>query len=228
MLKYSPYSYSKLSLHESCHRKFKYRYIDKIKIEGVLHPHLLKGGAVHAMIESYPNKSTHELAPKYKHIFDKFIETPTAQKYLIQAKGTVREMAIGLDEKFRPTNYKSKDAIFRGYVDYIGVIGDELHLADWKTGKLRDLKYQSFDQMMCYAIYFFRRYESINTIHISYVYVEHDGVENTLKLERQYLNKYVQRLYGMIEAVETDTKFEKNPSRLCDWCDYKEHCDKDI
>jgi CRISPR/Cas system-associated exonuclease Cas4 (RecB family) len=77
---------------------------------------------------------------------------------------------------------------------------------------------------MFYAIYFFQRYENINTIKISYVYVEHEDMENSIVLERKYLENYVKELFDMIHAAENDKIFVKNESHLCNWCDFKEHC----
>lgn len=64
-------------------------------------------------------------------------------------------------------------------------------------------------------------------IRISYVYVEHDEAENDIVLERQYLQNYVNDLMGLIREAENDVEFKKCPSRLCDYCEYKEYCDND-
>lgn len=224
-MKYAPYSFSKLSLHEQCNRKFKYRYIDKVKPQKQDMTALLKGGAVHSLLENYPNPSTHKLAPKYKHIFDDFLQTKLGQDYLNIP--SIREFAFGLTKDFEPTEYKSKDAIFRGYVDYICTKDNVLHLIDWKTGRLKEQKWQSYDQLMMYAIYFFQRYPNIDQIKISYVYVEHAEAENDLLLERKYLRTYKDSLAGMIISTEQDIEFKKCPSKLCDYCEFQYHCDKD-
>lgn len=104
-----------------------------------------------------------------------------------------------------------------------------LHLVDWwrKSGKYKDPKWQEYDQLMFYAIYFFQRYSNINTIKISYVYIEHEDMENDIILERQYLNRYIDELMQLINNAENDDVFVKNPGRLCEYCDFRSHCKSD-
>lgn len=225
-MKYAPYSFSKLATHKSCNRKFKYNYIDKAPKDRMDMTALLKGGAIHSIIEHYPEPARHKLAPKYQHIVDNFVRTNLGEKYLTQ--DSIREFNFGLTSKLEPTEYGNKQALFRGSVDFICTIDDTLHLCDWKSGKYKDPKWQEYDQLMFYGIYFFQRYPTIEKIMISYVYVEHENHENAIVLERKYLDTYISQLIELITAVETDETFEKNPNRLCDWCDFKTHCSQDV
>lgn len=224
-MKYSPYSFSKLSTHKQCNRKFKYNYIDKAPQDKKDMTALLKGGAVHSILEHYPHQSTHKLAPQYQHIADKFIETKLGKLYLTQ--NSIKEYDFGLTTKLIPTTYSDKEALFRGSIDFICTIDKTLYLCDWKTGKYKEEKWQLYDQLMFYAIYFFQKYENINTINISYVYVEHENMENTMILERQYLDTYIQELVELILNVEHDEDFKKTISPLCNYCEFKTHCDND-
>lgn len=225
-MKYSPYSFSKLSTHKQCNRKFKYNYIDKAPKSPMDMSALLKGGAVHSILEHYPNSSTHKLAPKYQYIADKFIQTNLGEKYLTQE--SIREFDFGLTKYLEPTEYGDKEAMFRGSVDFICTIDNVLHLIDFKTGKYKEPKWQSYNQLMFYAIYFFQRYPNIDIIKISYVYIEHEDHENDMILERKYLDTYVSELIDLINNVENDNEFIKNPTKLCNWCEYEEFCLQDI
>ena len=226
MFKYAPYSFSKLSTYNNCARKFKYSYLDKAPKDKVDNTALLKGGAIHSILEHYPNDARHKLAPKYQHIVDSFISTDLAKRYLEEY--SIREFDFGLDKDLVPTSYSDKNAMFRGSVDYICTIDDVLHLIDWKSGKSKDPKWQVYDQLMFYAIYFFKAYENINTIRISYVYVEHEGRENDIILERQYLDTYVKQLTDNIRLVEEEESFDKSVGVLCKWCDFRTHCEQDV
>lgn len=224
-MKYTPYSFSKLSTHKHCNRKFKYNYIDKAPKDRIDMTALLKGGAVHSILEHYPESSTHKLAPKYQHIADKFIATNLGEKYL--SHDSIREFNFGLTKELTPTTYSDKEALFRGSIDFICTIDDVLHLIDWKTGKYKEPKWQQYDQLMFYGIYFFQRYENIDTIKISYVYIEHEDHENAITLERQYIDTYVSELLELVNATENDIDFIKNPGPLCNWCEFKSHCNND-
>ena len=225
-MKYTPYSFSKISTYKTCPRKFKYCYIDKVKKNKIDMTALLKGGAVHSILENYPEKSTHKLAPKYQHIVDEFIQTDLGKKYLNEE--SIREFGFGLTEDLTPTIYSDKSAIFRGWVDYICTIDDLLYICDWKSGKAKDPKWQEYDQLMFYAIYFFQRYEKIDRIKISYVYVEHKDCENDILLERKYLDNYKKDLLDSISKIEMDEVFDKKPSLLCEYCEFKDHCLSDL
>ena len=161
------------------------------------------------------------MAEKYQYIADKFILSPLGQKYM--TRDSVREHSFGITSKLEPTTYGDKEAIFRGHIDYVGVENDYIVLVDWKTGKYKDEKNQDFNQLLFYAIYFFYSYPKINNIKLSYVYVEHN-LENTIILERKYLDNYINDLISLIEETENDVEFKKNETNLCEWCPYKEYC----
>lgn len=119
-MKYAPYSFSKISTHKQCNRKFKYNYLDKAPKGKVDMTALLKGGAVHSILEYYPNESSHKLATNYQHIADTFVRTKLGVKYLTQ--NSTREFKFGLNYDLSPTTYNDKLALFRGSVDFICII----------------------------------------------------------------------------------------------------------
>lgn len=224
--KYAPYSFSKMNTHIDCPRKFQHSYILKSpKAEVDLTP-LLKGGALHNILENYPNEPTHSLAPKYLDIAHKFIESDLGKKYIFNT--SVNEASFGLDKDFNPVEYKDKSAIMRGYIDHVCIIDNILHIQDFKSGKVKEEKYQDYNQLKIYAIYFFKKYEKIEKIRISYVYIEHENVENPMILERKYLDSYINTVKNYLNNIEQDETFDKNETVLCKWCAYNEHCKEDI
>jgi hypothetical protein len=50
-MKYTPYSYSKMDTFEKCPRRFKYQYIDKIKVPQEHNEHLEKGKCINLLLE---------------------------------------------------------------------------------------------------------------------------------------------------------------------------------
>lgn len=222
-LRFAPYSFSKLGLHKQCPRKFLFNYVlKKPKSPRDMTP-LLKGGAVHSILEHYPAKSPHKLAGKYFHIADRFLRTTLGAKYF--SENSIREFEFGVLPDFTPTEYYDKRAVFRGAVDYICLIDGVLHLVDWKTGKMKEEKWQDFDQLMFYAVYFFHRYPSAERIKISYVYVEHDNHENSVELHRDHLPTYRGQLKKQILETELDKTFPKKKGPLCAYCDFQKICD---
>lgn len=220
MAKY-PLSFSTLNLHQQCPRKYKYSKIDKIDPGYRDMTPLLKGGAVHSNLENYPNPGTHKLSSQYSYITERFSQSDIGKKYLEITK-PINELKFGLDRNLKEVDYSSKDAMLRGIIDRICVIDGVLNVIDWKTGKYRDEKFQDYNQLILYAVFLFNKY-NIEKIRVSYVYVEHD-LENSVVLERKYLEKYENTILNLINQLENDKEFNKNVSRLCDWCEYKEHC----
>lgn len=215
-----PYSFSKIATYKQCPKKYFWNYIEKAPKSKTDITALLKGGAVHSILEHYPDASTHKLAPRYQYIADNFVASDLGKKYMhLTAENEIR---VGLNSELEPCSYSDKTAVFRGIVDYVCLLGT-LHLVDWKTGKLKEPKWQEYDQLMYYAVFFFKKYPNINQINISFVYVEHNS-ENSLVLDRQYLNNYIEQLTTSIEAIENEKVFPKNKSRLCEWCDFGTYC----
>lgn len=223
-LKFAPYSFSALNLYKGCARKYKYSKIDKIDPGPRDMTALLKGGAVHDILDKFPEPSTHKLAPKYQNIFDSFKITEIGKKYLYSK--CIKEHKFGLNKELKECSYYDKSALFRGAVDFTGVINNTLHICDWKTGKYKDEIYQDYTQLVFYSIYFFLKYPELEELKISFVYIEH-ALENSVILKRINLKSYILELLGLIESLENDRSFEKSITGLCDYCEFQDYCDSD-
>lgn len=221
-MKFAPYSFSKLTTFEDCPQRFKFQYIDKIRRDD-RNEALVKGSNVHSILEKFGtyklNNSTEE------NIVRKYVKSEIAKKYLPSLVGiekSIRETSIGLDENYEPCSYYSKKAIFRGKVDYICIIDNVLNICDYKTGKYKEEVFQDYRQLLLYSLFFFKKYTNINTIRISYIYVEHE-LENAMILERKFLDKYIETLSTMINNVESATEYVRK-TKFCNWCPYKDLC----
>lgn len=216
-----PLSFSSLSNFKQCKRKFRYDKIDKLPREFKMSEPLIKGGAVHDILEHFPNQSNHEYAKTYEYIIQEFLKTDIAKKYLF-TKST-REFSFGLTPNLKLTDFFNKKSLFRGKIDHICIIDGVLFLVDWKTGKVKEQRYQDFTQLLFYAVVMFLKNSSIKEIDISYVYVEH-GQENKLRLLRDNLESYLGELLNLIYSVLSEKEYPKTITPLCDWCDFQEIC----
>lgn len=129
MLKFLPYSYSKISTYQSCPRKFKYQYIDKIgKFEDS--PALVRGRTLHYLIENpYLDESLYsdemkkniEDYPECIDIKNNFKNSELGEKYLKDIERIpIQEFKLGLSTSLEPQEYQ-KSSLFNGIVDYICV-----------------------------------------------------------------------------------------------------------
>jgi len=219
--KYAPYSFSRINTFNQCNRKFKYNVIDKLKPEKSDTTALRKGIEIHSVLEKHP--AIPNVTETNLKIASTFINSELGKFYF--NLNNTREVKFGLDNSLVPVQY-SKNTLFRGFIDFVCIKDNVLMLVDWKTGKLKEQRYQDFTQLLLYAVFFFLKYPKIEKIKISYVYVEHN-CENDLMLEREFLNNYINDLLTNIVKIEESTQFDKTENRLCEWCNYRTHCSND-
>ena len=208
------FSFSRIELFKHCPYKFKLKYIDEIKVKQEF-KHLIKGKKVHSLLENFEtfqNDNTEESL-----IVQRFSESDLGKDIL--TKKSLRELEIKLNDKLEPCNDDHK---LIGYIDRVNITENGLELIDFKTGKYKEPQYQSFDQLITYAIYCFQKL-NVNEIKLRYVYVEHLR-ENSLTLKREYLDLHKSKLQNDIKVIEETTDYFKNKTKLCDWCEYKEIC----
>lgn len=230
MVKYAPYSYSKISTFLSCPKKFKFQYIDKIG-SFLDTPALIKGRTIHYLIENSslsPELYTDEMKqniqdfPETLEIKKNFENSELGIKYFKDIdKFPINEYKLGLDFTLSGVDY-SKESLFNGIVDYICVKNSILYILDFKSGKYKDQKFQDYNQLLFYAIHFFEKYKVQNII-ISFVYVEHN-LENSMELNSEYLDNYKLELLKSIQLIENCQDFKPNKNKLCDYCAFKEIC----
>ena len=134
MLKFKPYSYSKISLYKTCPRKFKYQYIDKLgKFEDS--PALIKGRTIHYLIEnskldeadySAEMKQNIKDFPEVLEIRDYFKNSDLGKKYLDDIdKEPIQEFKLGFGLDLEALDY-SRERLFNGIIDYICVLKDDI------------------------------------------------------------------------------------------------------
>lgn len=253
-MKYTPYSFSKISTWFSCPRRFKYNYIDKIKTEWVRSIPLERGTLIHLIFElerDIPAIKAHKDFKEIKQrgildgpaikgcfeVYDNFVKSKAGQS-LMSKKRLFAEMPLGLSHdleimEYNPSDKEGIDNLFlRGYIDSAVISegkegkDDTLIVIDWKSGKYKTKDQQEWDQLLYYAIGLFSKMP-FNKIILAYAYVEHDKM-NLKEVYRSDIEKYKAALYNNVNKIESDTVFEKNESALCNWCDYQNHCDNDL
>lgn len=208
------YSFSKISTFKNCKYQFKLRYIDKIPEPK--NTALVKGNKIHKALETL---DTSKLEPELKQIANNFINSELGQN--IFNKVSVNETRILLDSKAEPSSVY-KESEFVGYIDKIIINNNHVELIDFKTGKYKDLIYQDFTQLILYALYVLQKYP-LEFVRLRFVYVEHLK-ENVLDFNKNSVNVYKTKLLNDIQEIENCKEYVKNPTRLCDWCGFKNIC----
>jgi len=226
------FSYSRISLYNQCPKKYQYRYIDKLPTKS--YAHLKKGTNVHTILENIENLIEYSNNDEYKEAYPIAVNFYNSDlgKDILQRDDTksVREFEFFLDYNLYPTD-KKENALFIGYIDRINIDYKNkcIDIIDYKTGKYKELKYQDFTQLIIYAVYFLQRYNIIDEVKLRFVYVEHLR-ENTLILNRNAIENHKQLLKENIVRILKSTQnndFKCNRTKLCDWCDFQEYCNKE-
>ncbi len=248
-MKYAPYSASRLGVYEQCPRKFKYNYVDKIKVPFVPSIHLTRGKIIHHLLEFHNKLSLKESIAKMKldeqivgspfytkevikeciGVYQSFIETDMAKELFGDLElGT--ELHLGLDYKLNPCDYFGKEVLFRGMLDRVVVdtASDVVKIIDWKSGKDKSGASgtkQSPEQLMHYGSWYFEKFP-VNEIKIIYVFVEHNTkLEYTMY--RDKVNDYKKALLKPIVSAEKAVDFPKIESPLCNFCEFYNKCHED-
>lgn len=236
-------SYSRVDTFKQCPYKYKLRYIDCLKtVEAPLPDDALVLGTVfHTGLE----KGLEAAIEQYKNSFN--VWTDKHENELIKLEILIPKAREVLEYKGAEFETPIKYGEFIGYADYLRAINNGImQLLDFKYCSKSGLKrYPESGQLHVYAHYL--RKLGVNVSEMAYlcvpkVQIRQKGTEN--------LYQFRQRLKETCEAVEpvflpvefraekihefkrgvqhmkAATEFPKEPTRLCDWCEYKELCQK--
>lgn len=240
-MKFTPYSFSKQDTFYSCQNKFHLKYIQKIRGKSV-NPALEKGSFIHLAIEEDIKKPepwlpefTFELMDEKAQdevmVLAKKILSSDYQNNLrnISSKADYVgiEEGFGFDFNWDANGYDKtyKLNIIQGFIDLCMVKGKTGVVIDHKTGKYKDPKWQSYEQVMLYALWMFKKFPELENVKCVYNYVESDQ-RNTKTYTRTEMGFLEKKFKDKLQKIESTKKFEKNITKLCNWCDFLKsgHC----
>jgi len=201
-------SKSKILCYQQCPLKFKFQYIDKIQKPKP--PALEKGIEIHSLIEGILRGQPNGEKDKYPGVID------NVQGFL----KWMESINLRPDKDMIECYVVDKDKDIHGYIDAV-FIGDELAIIDWKSGKPKTIDDVRFE-LSLYALMFYMTFGKKPDV-IGAYYVEHDKfVYEELtdeSINNAIINVNIARL-GMSSGC-----FDKQPSYLCGWCEYREECE---
>lgn len=239
------FSYSRVSTALNCPYQYKLRYIDKLKTlpEQDANNALYLGTAIH---EAFETGNVEDAIKSYRSNYyilsDLHINEEIKLYYLIPR---VLEL---LPQAECEVEIKTDD--FIGYIDRLVHLGkdengvDHYEIWDYKYSNNVD-RYLESAQLHLYKYYFEETHPNTVVDALKYVFVPKVNIRQkkseTIYDFRQRLKEYLESTSIRIEEVKYDesiisqfqqccqglTKvknFPKNPTKLCDWCSYKEYC----
>ena len=246
------YSHSRLSTFEQCPQKFKLHYIDKVETEIEESVEAFMGVRVHETLEKlysdlrYQKKNTLEDLLAFLH--DKWEKNwndsiiivkkeygpenyqKMAQKFVTDYYHRYdpfdQTKTIAIEERILINLDDSGDYKLQGYIDRLTEVKDgyyEVH--DYKTNSRLPLpEYLDTDrQLALYSIGVKNRYPDAKDVRLIWHFVAFDKELDSTRTDEE-LDKLKRNTIQLIDRIESEEVFPTNPSRLCDWCEYKEIC----
>ena len=246
------YSFSRITTFEQCARRFRYRYLDRVK-EAFDSVEAFMGRQVHSTIEWMYGERLHGETPTATAAVERYCDT--WDREFGAAVRRVRVIKSGTDlESYRRTGAEilarfHRDRFvsdrletvanekhflvpidgryhFQGYIDRLA--RDEsgrLHVIDYKTGKRAPQRFEGkeAEQLEAYALGIFAD-PAVEKIELVLEFLR-PGTTLARTISRAEIGSLEQKLAGRIMIVEEATVFPTNPGALCDWCGYNDLCE---
>lgn len=233
-----------MGTYEKCPRKYYYQYIDKPDIEMPDWPHLEFGTTAHRVLELFHEFLIHNVVPpkewadvmrdSFKQALDeskkrgKFELIKPELSYL---REIIQEYLDAVRRDGLPPvlhneldfNFKIGEFTVRGYIDRIDKYEDGFyHVVDYKTSK--NPNYLKPFQLELYALALIERYDDVQKIRGSYSLLKHKANLKTWDFTEEDLDKAQQRVLTIGTNINTEVMWKKNPTFLCNWCDFNSIC----
>lgn len=240
MFKLAPYSYSKMSMFQSCPVKFYINYVKRPpNLPRENNASFEKGTLTHLLLEKFLKEEMSTFTPgKYEFLQPndvtsiyrlvlKFINSPLFSEirdFMNKPDAKNIERPFKLNHSFEAS---SDSTLIKGVIDCLHINGTKGMVIDWKTGGksvTNLIKYpRSSEQVSLYALWMFKQFPEVEVVDSRYVYVEHSYMEQHLFL-RDEMHVLEEKFKFLIDKIESTQIFKPNISRLCDYCGVKPLC----
>lgn len=211
-------SHSRMKTHESCPRKAKYKFIDRLKEPG--NEAMERGLKLHKELENWMKNGTPiPRTPIYnkirEHISDFYNCGESATnpvKYIVKA-----EQQAAFDKDWNPCDWFAANAWMRVVYDYSAwsPCGTHATLGDYKTGKIYDDHDQQAD---LYALSAFK--SGAKRVDVYFYYLDQNVVQPYHYEERE-LPSLEAAVAERADKVTSDRVFPTNPSWRCRYCHFR-------
>ena len=237
------FHYSTIDCFEKCPLRFKFRYIDEIDTIPADNADnaLLLGTAIHRGVETDLDTAIEEYMNAYPIITDRCIDEIIKLEYLIP------KLKAKIPEGIHELNFKNE--VYEGTADLLVPTNEAgiYDLYDFKYSNNID-SYMESKQLHVYK-YFLEKIKKIKIRKMFFVFVPkvrikqkkteslsefrsriHDELNHKEIIVKEVIYDFgkVEDFYKSCMKIGLSTDFPKNETYLCDWCEYKEYCQKGL
>ncbi len=241
------FSHSSFSCFEQCPRKFRYRYIDKVKTETEETIETFLGKRVHESLEKIYRdlmlerlRSLEEILQFYNSRWDKNwnddkiiingnhgaeerkkIGAKFLSSYYNRHSPFNHSRTIGLEIQVR---FRLNGFGIKGFIDRLAIAGDTIEIHDYKTGSyLPALEQLEQDrQLHLYAMAAKKMYPFAN-VELVWHFLAFDK-EIRVKVLEERLQRVCDSTSSLIGKINSEKEFPKKQSKLCAWCEFRNIC----
>lgn len=232
-------SFSRIDTLRQCSLQFRYRYLDRLPSKPATY--LSFGTSVHSALELFHERTLFgrpDLDDLHQFLYDNWDSSGYAhvprdrqlQDYH-RARHSLSRYFARVADFWQPAADTEKwfelpigdVAMVVGSIDRVDVDADgDLHVVDYKTGKLRDReKVRGSLQLAIYALAVEHLYGRLPaTVALDYVVAD---IPVVVPVDDLDLDGARDTVVAAAHQV-LERRFEPNPTRLCDWCDYQSAC----
>lgn len=230
-------SYSSLNDFKQCPKCYELKYILKLQPEFKDNIHTCFGSSIHSIIEQVLKNDKilelDEILNMFSDLFIKNLEKVENNHLIIipqwletgkncltyfynNCYNSIKSNFIAAEQYF---SYNIKDNIYiNGLIDVIVKDDKNIKIIDWKTGKYHN----DTLQLKLYALVMQKLY-GVMTSEIEYIFIKVNK-NNSLKLNQEILDETDFELNKLVNKITLTTKFEKNFSSQCKYCNMKQFC----
>lgn len=244
------YSYSKLNTYRTCPLQYRFRYIDKIRIEVAPGVEAFMGSRAHDALEWLYKQVGHGRVPTQEEVVAVYNERWDAERpgdlrivnkdldeaayrdagrrcleFYCKRHAPFHEgIVLGLEEGYQIP--LENGIVLNGFIDRLMKTEDGVYeVHDYKTSQRLPTPEQARadEQGGWYALAVRRRFPHAHAVRLVWHYLRHD---EELKSERtpEEAEALEQDIVRRVRAIEAAAEFPAHESALCDWCDYFGMC----
>lgn len=224
------WSHTRIADYLQCPYKFYEKHV-KRSTKQVETEAMRRGNQVHKLLENAVNAgSDDELSKRKIELETERLAAITPIVDRLRALGAAAELELGVRRDWTPCGFYDKDVWGRGKID---ILAADKHgrgiILDWKTGKTKNIKYQTVNELKLHAVLAHAHFPELKAISARYYYTQ-GNVFHPDKAEKPYIftgmvaERYkINELMGRIELAVATEKCHTRKNGLCPWCDVK-HC----
>ncbi len=228
-------SASALKTYESCPRKYYFSYIKKLPKKKW--PHTELGNFVHNVLEAFHNQMRDNPLPasEWPGLLRSLCAKQLSENPLTpEQRASAKNMLATYLDKIRETGLPNvlfnekgfsvklpDNVLIRGFIDRIDREGDMLHIVDYKSGKSKHL--DEF-QLVIYALALMAEDPSITRVKGSYLALAEGCKTIPYSISKTDVDRCRDEIVKISNQIRSDQTWETRPTRLCNYCDFKEVC----